>query len=57
MVPGLEDRLMEGSNEDIVHIAELVCVAVLIFHDPTMHDDCFRYRRARLVLERTIQKA
>ena len=24
MIPGLENRLMEGSNEDIVHIAELV---------------------------------
>jgi hypothetical protein len=24
MVPGLENRLMEGSNEDIVHVAELV---------------------------------
>jgi hypothetical protein len=25
MIPGMEDRLMEGSEEDIVHIAELVC--------------------------------
>lgn len=25
MIPGMEDRLMEGSDEDIVHIAELVC--------------------------------
>jgi hypothetical protein len=24
MIPGLEDRLVEGSNEDVVHIAELV---------------------------------
>jgi hypothetical protein len=24
MVPGLEERLMEGSDEDVVHIAELV---------------------------------
>lgn len=24
MIPGLEQRLMEGSSEDIVHIAELV---------------------------------
>lgn len=24
MVPGLEDRVMEGSDEDFVHIAELV---------------------------------
>ena len=27
MIPGLEDRLMEGSNEDIVHIAELVALS------------------------------
>jgi hypothetical protein len=25
MIPGLEERLMEGSNEDVIHIAELVC--------------------------------
>jgi hypothetical protein len=25
MVPGMEDRLMEGSEEDTLHIAELVC--------------------------------
>jgi hypothetical protein len=24
MIPGLEDRLVEGSNEGVVHIAELV---------------------------------
>jgi hypothetical protein len=24
MVPGLEERLMDGSDEDVVHIAELV---------------------------------
>ena len=26
MVPGLEDRLVEGSDEDVAHIAELVRV-------------------------------
>jgi hypothetical protein len=25
MVPGLEEHLMDGTDEDIVHIAELVC--------------------------------
>jgi len=24
MIPGLEERLMEGSNEDVVHVAELI---------------------------------
>jgi hypothetical protein len=24
MIPGLEERLMEGSNEDVIHVAELV---------------------------------
>jgi hypothetical protein len=39
MVPGLEERLMEGSNEDIVHVSELVCSSfdfqqpVNIFHE------------------------
>jgi hypothetical protein len=26
MIPGLEERLMEGSNEDVIHIGELVCL-------------------------------
>ena len=25
MIPGLEECLMEGSDDDIVHVAELVC--------------------------------
>jgi hypothetical protein len=25
MIPGLEERLMEGSDEDVVHVAKLVC--------------------------------
>jgi hypothetical protein len=25
MIPGLEERLMEGSDEDVVHVTELVC--------------------------------
>lgn len=24
MIPGIEERLMEGSDEDVVHVAELV---------------------------------
>jgi hypothetical protein len=28
MIPGLENRLVEGSDEGIRHIAELVCVSV-----------------------------
>jgi hypothetical protein len=35
MIPGLEDRLMEGSNEDVVHVAELV--VFLIFHASNTH--------------------
>jgi len=26
MVPRLEERLMEGFNEDVAHIADLVCI-------------------------------
>jgi hypothetical protein len=25
MVPGLEERILEGTDEGVVHIAELVC--------------------------------
>jgi len=25
MIPGLEDRLMEGTDADILHVSELVC--------------------------------
>jgi hypothetical protein len=28
MVPGLEERLLEGTDEGVVHIAELVCSCV-----------------------------
>lgn len=28
MIPGLEDRLLEGSNEDILHVGELVRVTM-----------------------------
>lgn len=30
MIPGLEDRLMDGSNEDHAHIADLVIYYVLL---------------------------
>jgi hypothetical protein len=26
MVPGLEERLLEGSEEEILHIADMVCL-------------------------------
>jgi hypothetical protein len=29
MVPGLEDRLLEGSDEAVTHVAELVRVILL----------------------------
>ena len=25
MIPGLEERLVEGSEENVIHVAELVC--------------------------------
>jgi hypothetical protein len=30
MIPGLEDRLMEGSNENVIHVAELVCIILIL---------------------------
>jgi len=29
LVPGLEERLMQSSNEGVIYIAELVCVYVI----------------------------
>jgi hypothetical protein len=29
MIPGMDERLMGGSDEDFVHIAELVCIISL----------------------------
>ena len=26
IVPGLEDRIMEGSDKEVAHIADLVCI-------------------------------
>jgi hypothetical protein len=38
MVPGLEERLMEGFDEDVVHIAELVCgIANFLFNILRLH--------------------
>lgn len=33
MIPGLETRLMEGSEEDLVSIAEMVCYHIFYVKD------------------------
>jgi hypothetical protein len=30
MVPGLEERLMEGSEEDLIHVAEMVKLHIVM---------------------------
>jgi hypothetical protein len=53
MVPGLEERLMEGSEDDIVAIAEKVSSKLYFLH----FADCFQsYRREPRVLDRMTQK-
>lgn len=33
MIPGLEQRLMEGSDENVLHIAELVRPLFMIYYE------------------------
>jgi hypothetical protein len=56
MVPGLEERLMEGSDENIGHIGELVSISetFAIVSRITMF---YRYRKARPAQGLTTRKA
>jgi hypothetical protein len=56
MVPGLEAQLLDASDEDIQHMAELVRVIRRshLYNDPQL---LFRYRRVLLVQGPTTQKA
>jgi hypothetical protein len=54
MISGLEERLVEGSNEGVVHIAELVS------HYPTFQTltfMLFRSKKVRPVREQMTQRA
>jgi hypothetical protein len=44
MVPGLEDRLVEGSDEGVVHIAELVSDNIMF--EVSMELTYLRFRKA-----------
>ena len=35
IIPGIEDRLVEGADEDVVHIAELVRIGAMTLHPST----------------------
>ena len=53
MIPGMEDRLMESSEEDITHIAELVCNsgAPCVYFQT---DHAHRFKRVLQVPDQTI---
>ena len=40
MAPGLEDRLMNSSEEEVIHIANLVCRLGLLPNNIGAHDFC-----------------
>ena len=40
MVPGLEDRLMNSSEEEVIHVANLVCRLDLLPNNIGDHDFC-----------------
>lgn len=55
-IPGLEDRLVEGSDEDVAHIAEQVSA----FHsniEPIPLNHLRRFRKALRVRDQTIPRA
>ena len=39
MVPGLEEHLMDGSDKDVIHIAELVHVLTFVLFCSTLLDN------------------
>jgi hypothetical protein len=43
MIPGLEERLVMGSNEDVMHIADLVCVFYILSADS--QTDCAQIQK------------
>jgi hypothetical protein len=56
MVPGLEERLLEGSDEGVVHVAELVSIYI----EFGFSEGIFivsRSRRVPQVRDRTTQRA
>ena len=55
MVPGLEARLMESSEDEVIHIADLVHHAYACQNDT--HFDLNRSRKAPMVQGPTIRKA
>jgi len=55
MIPGLEQRLMEGSSEDIVHIAELVRRTFYFQHIQLMPEFA-RFREGLRMRGPTIQR-
>ena len=54
IIPGLEERLMRSSEEEVVFIAELVCCRPPHF---SKTDQLLRYRKAHPVRGRTTPKA
>lgn len=58
IVPGLQNRLLESESEDnILHIADLVRDIFLKFNFSTHSRVCLRFRKEPLALELMTQKA
>jgi hypothetical protein len=56
MISGLEQRLVDGSEEDAVHVASLVCLPGVCLV-PTYTDAVLRSKRASPMRELTTQRA
>lgn len=57
MVPGLEERLLEGSDEGVVHVAELVRSYMVLAVHTANSVFLYRSRKAHPVRGRMTQRA
>jgi hypothetical protein len=56
-VPSLEERLMEGSDENMIHIADLVCFYCTYGYQYQCSHVCFRFRKVFQALDRMTLRA
>lgn len=55
MVPGLEERLVSGSDEEVTHIGDLVCIALTVFLSVSFQIPC-RFKKGPRPPDQTIQR-
>jgi hypothetical protein len=56
-IAGLEERLMEGSDEEVAHVAELVCLFILLLLLWDGAEGTPRYKRALPAPDQMTQRA